>query len=360
MVGLAVFFAYPSLVGYQDVAALLPKPVAQRWLANIAQMPGQTAIAHVGSLGRLDKTVTGSVEVPPEAKRREIEIASSPKNTAEPQRINRDLKGGRVVSTQSLRPPARFSAGSVIERHSMLKPLGAGNNVELAFVKRRPLGEAIEVASLFHGPDEEPLVDVDLPVTVASLVRESAGNVLSYSAEEPIRRSPFAAVLRSGLQPSLVPRLGKGDHSWAAQPLPLSAFGEQEQNCLTAGIYFEARGEVVRGQAAVAQVILNRVKNPTFPNSICGVVYQNEKWRNRCQFSFACDGISERIKDSKRWEIAKYVARETTEGRIWLTRVGSSTHYHAIYVRPKWARRMKKVGRIGLHVFYRTFGGGWS
>ena len=105
---------------------------------------------------------------------------------------------------------------------------------------------------------------------------------------------------------------------------------------------------------------MNRVKNPAYPNSICGVVYQNKEWRNRCQFSFACDRIRDRVNDPKRWETAQYVARETTEGRIWLTEVGSSTHYHATYVKPKWAAHMKRVGRIGLHIFYRTFGGGWS
>jgi spore germination cell wall hydrolase CwlJ-like protein len=72
-------------------------------------------------------------------------------------------------------------------------------------------------------------------------------------------------------------------------------FPTKEQKCLAEGIYFEARGEKVEGQAAVAQVILNRVRNPTFPNTICGVVYQNDTWRNRCQFSFACDGIRDRI-----------------------------------------------------------------
>ena len=142
--------------------------------------------------------------------------------------------------------------------------------------------------------------------------------------------------------------------------MPKASFSDREQHCLTAGIYFEARGEPVRGQAAVAQVILNRVKNPTYPNSICGVVYQNKDWRNRCQFSFACDTIRDKVNDPKRWEMASYVARETTQGHIWLKEVGSSTHYHATYVSPKWARSMKKVGKIGLHVFYRTFGGGWS
>ena len=159
---------------------------------------------------------------------------------------------------------------------------------------------------------------------------------------------------------SIIPKLNKGDHSWADDPLPKASFSDDQQRCLTAGIYFESRGEPVRGQAAVAQVILNRVRNPSYPNSICGVVYQNKHWRNRCQFSFACDRIRDRISNRRLWDLASHVAAETTAGRIWLSEVGSSTHYHATYVRPKWARAMKKVGKIGLHIFYRTFGGGWS
>ena len=133
-----------------------------------------------------------------------------------------------------------------------------------------------------------------------------------------------------------------------------------QQACLARGIYFEARGEPVRGQAAVGQVILNRVKNPAFPSTICGVVYQNKKWRNRCQFSFACDGVHDRIRSTKRYRIAQRVARQITDGDVWLPEVGDATHYHATFVQPRWARTMKKTDRIGRHIFYRTKKGGWS
>ena len=116
----------------------------------------------------------------------------------------------------------------------------------------------------------------------------------------------------------------------------------------------------MEGQAAVAQVILNRVRNPTFPNTICGVVYQNVTWRNRCQFSFACDGKKERITSPRHWKTAQDIAMAVTAGKIWLDDVGSATHYHAVYVRPRWARSMQRKTRIGLHIFYRTYGGGWS
>ena len=104
----------------------------------------------------------------------------------------------------------------------------------------------------------------------------------------------------------------------------------------------------------MAQVILNRVKNPTYPNSICGVVYQNDHWRNRCQFSFACDGHKDRITESAHFRKAEEVARAVTDGTIWLPEVGSSTHYYADYVSPGWARSMKKMKKIGRHIFYRT------
>ena len=138
------------------------------------------------------------------------------------------------------------------------------------------------------------------------------------------------------------------------------AFSDKEQRCLAEGIYFESRGEPVKGQAAVAQVILNRVRNPDYPNSICGVVFQNEDWINRCQFSFACDRIRDRVLPGQHWEIAKAVALAVTSGKIWIEDVGSATHYHATYVHPKWAPTMVKVAKIGQHIFYRTRNGGWS
>ena len=163
-----------------------------------------------------------------------------------------------------------------------------------------------------------------------------------------------------GLALSMFVTLGAVGTASANEDIKSRMLQGGDLHCLALNIYFEARGEPVKGQAAVSQVILNRVRNPTYPDTICGVVYQNQHWRNRCQFSFACDRIKDNVNDPRRWEIAEYVARETTEGRIWLKEVGSSTHYHATYVSPKWARSMVRVGRIGLHIFYRTYGGGWS
>ncbi|GLQ10733.1 hypothetical protein GCM10007913_26650 [Devosia yakushimensis] len=128
--------------------------------------------------------------------------------------------------------------------------------------------------------------------------------------------------------------------------------------CLATAIYFEARGEAYRGQVAVAQVVLNRVKDHRYPDTICGVVFQNQHRRNSCQFSFACDGIPEVVNDQKSWAQAEDIAKRFTDGELYLTEVGDATHYHATYVRPAWAPRMQKVTQIGLHVFYK-FKRGW-
>ena len=111
----------------------------------------------------------------------------------------------------------------------------------------------------------------------------------------------------------------------------------------------------------MAQVVINRLKNPAYPSTICGVVYQNRKMRNRCQFSFACDGIRDVVRPGAAWNTAQEIARKVVYGEAeWLAYVGSATHYHATYVRPRWAHSMKRMKKIGHHIFYKTYGGGWS
>ena len=177
----------------------------------------------------------------------------------------------------------------------------------------------------------------------------------------------FAVVPLPKLKPEVAVELeprkrksGKKLHFWAGFKLPGSVYRKNQQRCLAAAIYFESRGEIEKGQAAVAQVILNRVKAPAYPNTICGVVYQNKHWRNRCQFSFACDGVYDRVNDRASWKTAVRIARDVSKGRIYLDEVADSTHYHATYVNPKWGRTMKVLTKIGVHIFYRTKNGGWS
>ncbi len=127
----------------------------------------------------------------------------------------------------------------------------------------------------------------------------------------------------------------------------------REQKCLAEAIYFEARSEPAAGQAAVAQVVLNRVKSGLYPNSVCGVVYQNRHKYMACQFSFACEGKSLRVTEMSYWRQAVQIAKAVTTGKTYLTNVGNATHYHANYVNPTWSRRLKKTDKIGTHIFYK-------
>ena len=138
----------------------------------------------------------------------------------------------------------------------------------------------------------------------------------------------------------------------------LASLPRKEHECLATAIYHEARGEPIRGQIAVAQVVLNRVKSEFYPDTICGVVFQNDHWRNRCQFSFACDGRSDDWRDRRSWAIAMDIADKVANGEAYLTDVGQATHYHADYVNPRWNRSMNRVSRIGRHIFFRV--PGWS
>ncbi len=127
----------------------------------------------------------------------------------------------------------------------------------------------------------------------------------------------------------------------------------REKACLTKALYFEARSESEKGQMAVAKIILNRVKDPKFPNTICGVVYQGAERRNSCQFSFACDGKSDIATQRKAWLRAQKVASRAMSGKLGMTALAGATYYHADYVHPRWAYAMRKVMKIGRHIFYR-------
>lgn len=129
-------------------------------------------------------------------------------------------------------------------------------------------------------------------------------------------------------------------------------FEERERRCLSTALYFEARGEPRRGQIAVAQVILNRVRSPLYPETICGVVFQGQM-RKGCQFSFACDGHTDNPRNKELWASAQGLAKEVMTGDHWLPEVGYSLFYHANYVKPRWARHMRRIDKIGQHIFYK-------
>lgn len=127
----------------------------------------------------------------------------------------------------------------------------------------------------------------------------------------------------------------------------------KSEKCLAEAVYFESRGEAVRGQMAVAQVVMNRVFSGKYPDTVCGAVYQNKHRHLACQFTFACDNNPDVIREPEMWERAKKIAKAMLDGQIWLPEVGKSTHYHAYWVRPSWVAEMKKMYKTGVHTFYR-------
>jgi spore germination cell wall hydrolase CwlJ-like protein len=300
------------------------------------------------------------------------------------------LRHRSVASVEDLPSSGHLLTFGMSEPHSDALPT-------VAFAARRPGAGASDITySAFAKPGasaSETVAVARAPVqkpefrTRAARKGKGAPSVLAYARAPREIEAPFDALLgapREGKSPqvaepdaaflprprpneatvaALVAGLGTTQpeqHSWMNNPLPPSVEEAAEQKCLAEGIYFEARGEEEAGQAAVAQVILNRVRNPAYPNSICGVVYQNKDLRNRCQFSFACDGITDRILSPFAWLTAKRIARNAIDGTIWLEEVGDSTHYHANYVAPRWAKTMSKMEKVGAHIFYRTRFGGWS
>jgi len=128
---------------------------------------------------------------------------------------------------------------------------------------------------------------------------------------------------------------------------------EKQEKCLANAVYFEARGEPIRGQIAVAQVVLNRVFSPFYPKTVCGVVYQNAHRHLACQFTFACDGVPDVVTEPDAWLRAKRIAADMLDGKLWMPEVAKSTHYHASWVHPDWVNEMKRIYRLGVHTFYR-------
>jgi hypothetical protein len=127
-------------------------------------------------------------------------------------------------------------------------------------------------------------------------------------------------------------------------------------DCLTQAIYYEAGNQSEDGMRAVAQVVLNRVRHPAWPNSVCGVVYQGAmRAGGGCQFTFTCDGSLARRPVASLWAQARLYASEALAGRTFAP-VGLSTFYHANYVFPAWAPRLVKTATIGAHIFYRLPG----
>jgi Cell Wall Hydrolase len=201
-------------------------------------------------------------------------------------------------------------------------------------------------------PVPAPIAKPKPVVKVAKL--EKIVKIIPASIDLKIPEEPVVAVKRLAVNPVL-PNPAKTFKMNTADKQKVVAQRRvrlAEENCLARAVYFEARSETDMGQLAVAKVILNRVKSPSFPKSICGVVYQGSGARNSCQFSFACDGQADDVNQPGAWAHAKAIAQRAIAGDPAVAMMGKATNYHADYVKPKWAKTMRRLTKIGHHIFY--------
>ena len=227
-------------------------------------------------------------------------------------------------------------------------PSRDGFNVKTAslFFGSSSLGGAVEGIERWR-PGEEPQVvrpalpDPDMKVMASPPPPAEEVAKAAESGESVAPKGEVNADNQHAKTPA--ERLGLTDEKSRAR----------SEKCLAEAVYFEARGEAVRGQIAVAQVVMNRTFSGFYPNTVCGVVYQNKHRHYACQFTFACDNVADVVREPEMWDRAKKIAKAMLDGQLWLPEVAKSTHYHAYWVHPSWVSEMKKMYKFGVHTFYR-------
>ncbi len=195
------------------------------------------------------------------------------------------------------------------------------------------------------------LVALAIPTPLRAELRVQQSLVLALSAERDAIRQIPASLVRRATRAGALAMPQRYDAEWLLSR-PATQSPTEAHRCLAQALYHEARGESLEGQFAVAEVILNRVDSPLYPNTVCGVVNQNVSRGRACQFSYACDGRPLTMTEPRARAVAQAIAdlmldgaeRELTEG---------ATHFHATFVRPHWSRVYEQTAQIGAHVFYR-------
>lgn len=227
-------------------------------------------------------------------------------------------------------PLARDRLASFARSHAR-EALALGLLVPLAFAAG---------ATLAHSAPQTRATDMTPASPPPMLLRNLAPDAaLQINGATPIAVGP---------NPAASPFIFRGD----------SATREQALQCLTAAVYYEAGNQDEAGEQAVAQIVLNRVRHPAFPSSVCGVVYEGSTRTTGSQFTFTTDGSLLRPADAAGWERAYRVAKAALDGYVYAP-VGWATHYHANYVLPYWASTLSKSAIVGAHIFYR-WAGAWG
>lgn len=214
-------------------------------------------------------------------------------------------------------------------------------------------------ATLVVGTATSPMVrpvDDGHPVVTMDRALKQSIATMSTGDEQDLLLSGETAEERNAAIPLSNLKLASPG-GFAGIPMGSQFFGTAEK-CLAQAIYYEAALEPELGQRAVAQVVLNRVRHPAYPNSVCGVVYQGSNKRV-CQFSFTCDGSLLRAPSAWHWARAVRFAKDALAG-VQVPEVGTATHYHADYVVPRWAYTLGKITQLGRHIFYRFPGNAGS
>jgi hypothetical protein len=290
--------------------------------------------------------------------------AAEPKNLPQLQPIN--------AAPASPAPPARALPPPGVRPKSVQAPVAAppagqaANNTLVREAAELPaeIPPAGELAS--SGPSDSLLAFADdgaedrgADIYFGSLVTGSIGEMERWApGAAPILAAPAseAAIELAALHPGDI-GAQKDDARLQSPAQRLGLAGKERaraEKCLADAVYFEARGEPVRGQEAVAQVVMNRVFSGYYPNNVCGVVFQNASHYLGCQFTFACEHKNlSRIDEPEMWDQAKRIARDTLDGKIWLADIGHATHYHAYWVHPSWVHEMTRLYKLGVHTFYR-------
>lgn len=354
----AIFAVLPTSVGYQDLASLLARQpgVAERAREHLIASPFGTIHAAMFSLPR---PVGTDIPPPPSFTLASLDpndvtrsIAAKPwTDPKAPFRfptVAREGKGDSQLS-RARAPMPPLPALAAIDSN-------AGPSIALSRKDETPMLELYSTDEVFFGEALiagerkrlSPWAPGDAPVVVASADRDVKMSALTPQRGD-IDIDEGASVAAKGVVtgPDQRPQS-------PAERLSLSgAKRTQADKCLATAIYFEARDEPVSAQIAVAQVVLNRVFSPYYPNDVCGVIYQNKHRHLACQFTFACDGKSKAIKEPEPWDRALLIAKDSLDGKLWMPQVAKSTHYHDDWANPNWVPTMRKMDKLGGLIFYR-------
>ena len=265
--------------------------------------------------------------------------------------------------THSVLPAEPRPRGEIARLSRSAGPLAGRRRKRHAGRRLAVLAAAVAVPAM-AAPAEWTRPPVAAPAEAAPMAFETPGESFPGSAFYYLDDLPN---LRSTADPGpadevelALPRPSAGllDPGPAARALAFAGSltdRARAQHCLTLAIYYEAASEPDAGQRAVAQVVLNRVAHPTYPDTVCGVVFQGSERRTGCQFSFTCDGALARKPAKMWWDRAAGVARAALAGAVYAP-VGLATHYHTVQIHPYWADSLDTVGTIGAHRFYRWRG----